>query len=289
MSAAVLTDSTCDLTPDEQQRFGVFAIPLNVRFQGETFLDHHTISADQIFAGVNAGAALPRTTPPTLEQYRKVLEHLLNRHDHVLCVHLSSKLSETVLVARQAADLYPGRVTVVDSNQSSGALAMQAERASRLLKIGTPPATVAEVLNAVGNSATTRMGLDTLEYLKKNGRIGAATALLGGLLNMKPIVGLHEGKVIPVGRERGRQQAHDHMVRELTASLRKYARGAVRAVVFHSGDVEGASRLEETVRTEGAQLMTTSRLGSVLSSHGGPGVCGFSVEPVTVYSRFRAY
>jgi DegV family protein with EDD domain len=285
----VLTDSTCDLTPEEQQRFGVSVIALNVLSGGRTYLDHQDISAPQLFAAVRGGGALPSTTPPTAQQYHQRLEDLLALHDHVLCLHLSSKLSETVQVARIAAEAYHGRVTVIDSLQSSGALAMQAERAARLLRGGALPFDVATIMGAASTMSCTRMSLDTLDYLRGNGRIGAAAALLGGFLNLKPIVGLEAGQVIAVGRERGLKAAHLRLVRLLSDQLQTMGQGNARAVIFDNGDSEGADLLARTVSTAGAQLFARSQLGSVLSAHGGPGVCGFSIEPVTVYHQFRGY
>ncbi|WP_188961392.1 DegV family protein [Deinococcus aquiradiocola] len=289
MPTAVLTDSTSDLTPDEQRHFGLFVLPLRVRFQDRQFMDHQNIDAQQMFAAVRSGADLPSTRPPTLDTFTRGYELLLQRHDHVLSVHLSAQLSETVQVARRAAKLFPGRVTVVDSRQSSGALAMQAERAARLVADGVPPSVVAEVLEVAAHSAVTRMSLDTLEYLRRNGRIGAAAALLGGLLNTKPIVGLDAGRVVGVARERGREAAIARMTRDLKEQVRLQSSGGARAVIFDNGDEEGAERLEAALREAGGTLFLRSSLGSVLSAHGGPGVCGFSIEPVQVSLRFRNF
>ena len=264
-------------------------LPLNVAFRGRDYLDHQDISAAGMFLGLSDGSELPSTRPPTIDQFRIATEYLLARQNHVLSVHLSSHLSETVNIARQAASFYPGRTTVIDSQQSSGALAMQAERAARLLRGGIPPDVIVEVLKSASALACTRMSLDTLDFLSRNGRIGAAAFLVGGLLDMKPIVGLEDGRVIGVGRERGRAQAHQRLVKELLVSIGQRPAGGVRVVVFHNGELEGANLLKAAAREAGAKVMMTSLLGTVLSAHGGPGVCGFSSEPTVVYHQFRAY
>jgi DegV family protein with EDD domain len=289
VSTAVLTDSTSDLTAQEQEVFGVAVVPLNVSSGGQMYLDQHNITSRMMFEQVRASGHLPTTTPPTAEQYRAVLERLLERHDHVMSIHLSAKLSRTVEIAQAAAQFYDGRVTVIDSLQSSGALAMQTQRAAWLLRAGTPPLTVAGVVEAVAAQSCTRMGLDTLEYLRRGGRIGAATALLGGILKMKPIIGLHGGRVIPVGRALGQGAKHRQLADELHLQIRRLGPGGARVVIFDNGDPEGVKVLSRVVASEGAELVMRSTLGSVLSAHGGPGVCGFSVEPMRVYHQFRAY
>jgi DegV family protein with EDD domain len=289
MSTAVLTDSTSDLTPEEQERFGVRVIPLNVAFQGKIFLDHQTITAQSIFEGVKAGAGLPKTAPPELDRYRQTLDALLHTHEHVFCIHLSSKLSDTARVAAEAASIFTSRVTVLDSQQTSGALAMQAERAARLLQGGIPPKKVAEIFSSLAAGTTTQMGLDTLDYLRLGGRIGAATALLGRLLNLKPIIGVQRGRVVGVSRERGKQAVHKRLARDMVKQIRQNGPGLLRVVISFNEDEEGADLLERTAQAEGAVVLTRSRLGSVLSAHGGPGICGFSSEPVNLYHEFRKY
>ncbi len=134
------------------------------------------------------------------------------------------------------------------------------------------------------------MSLDTLEYLRRNGRIGAAAALLGGLLNTKPIVGLDAGRVVGVARGNAAGEAAiARMTRDLKEQVRLQSSGGARAVIFDNGDEEGAERLEAALREAGGTLFLRSSLGSVLSAHGGPGVCGFSIEPVQVSLRFRNF
>ncbi|WP_420595012.1 DegV family protein [Deinococcus sp.] len=289
MATTVLTDSTSDLTPEEQERFGVSVVALNVLSGGANYLDHHDISSQKLFEDVQAGAAMPYTSPPSADQYHGIVEKLLETHDHILSLHLSVQLSQTVNIARKAAQRYGGRVTVIDSQQTSGALAMQAERAARLLRSDTPTPTVTRILEAVSRQSCTRMGLDTLEYLRRNGRIGSATALLGGLLKMKPIVGIGDGQVIAVGRTVGQAAKHRRMAQELRQHIRQMGELGARVVVFDNGDRLGVETLMQVVASEGAQLLAHSTMGSVLSAHGGPGVCGFSVEPRQVYHDFRLY
>lgn len=287
MNAAVLTDSTCDLDAQQAGALGIHIIPLNVQFDGRMWLDHQELDSQELFRRVESGAELPSTTPPSIEKYQDTLENLLSTHDHVYAVHLSSKLSETYQHATQAAQAFPGRVTVHDTWNSSGALALQAERAGQLLHEGLPPEQVSELLSTLRPQVHTHMCLSTLAYLQKNGRVGGAAALVGTFLHMKPIVGLQEGKVEAFAKPLGTTRAVNHM----RSLLRQYAQSMPRGRValFHNGHEQGVEALQHEARDLGLSLFLTLDLGTVLSAHGGPGVFGFSFEPLTIWHGFRAY
>lgn len=287
MNAAVLTDSTCDLDAQQAQALGIHLIPLNLHFDGREWVDHRELNSHELFRRVEAGADLPSTRPPSVQTYRDTVENLLHRYDHVFALHLSSKLSDTVTLARQAADAFPGRVTVHDSWNSSGALALQAERAARLLQENLPVPVVQAVLETLRPQARTHMCLNTLGYLHKSGRIGNAAALMGGLLNFKPILGLKAGVVEAVARPVGTGRATTHM----RALLRQYAHSTPlgRVAFFHNGNPAGVAALQDEAERLNLPHFLTLELGTVLSAHGGPGVFGFSFEPMTVWHDFRAY
>lgn len=240
-----------------------------------------------MFRRIAQGAALPSTQPPTVRAYQDKLEKLLQRHEHVFAVHISQKLSETVQHARQAAQAFAGRVTVVDSYNSSGALAMQAQRAARLLAQQVPPEQVKAILELLSAQVSTRMCLNTMSYLHKNGRIGGAVALLGGWLNIKPIVGLQDGQVEAFGRPLGAQRA----LKQMRGLVEEYAATTphCRMALFHNGNPEGVAELQHLARRLKMPPPIVLSLGTVLSAHGGPGVFGFSLEPITVWHGYRPF
>lgn len=287
MKIAILTDSTCDLTADQAEVLGINIVPLTVNFDGHEWLDHQELRSAELFKRIQAGADIPSTSPPSAERYAHMLEELLGKHDHVLAVHLSSHLSQTFAQAEQIAQAFPGRVTVVDSLNSTGALAMQAERAARLNKENVPPEKIKEVLLSVCPAARTNMCIDTLAYLRKNGRIGGAATLIGGLINLKPIIGLKEGKVEAFGRAVGTKRA----LQQMTGLLQTYAQECPngRVTFFHNGHAESLEELKYVARHLLLQNPFNLELGTVLSAHGGPGVYGFSFEPVQVWHDFKMY
>lgn len=287
MPSVVLTDSTCDLSKEQAEVLGIKIIPLTIHFDGRHWLDHQELGSGEMFRRMQGGAAMPSSSPPSVTDYQDNLEFLLGQYRHVFAVHLSSRLSDTFAHATQAAAAFPGRVTVVDSWNSAGALAFQAERAARLLEHQTPPAKVKEVLEVVRTQAITRMCLNTLTHLRINGRIGGAKALLGGILNTKPIVGLKEGRVEPFGRAFGAQRAKKQMVALLNECAQVHPQA--RVAFFHNGNLEGVEELRHAARRLLLQTPLTLELGTVLSTHGGPDVYGFSFEPITVQCGLQAY
>lgn len=284
---AVLTDSSSDLTPAHATELGIHLLPLTVHFAGRQWSEPQPLSNTQLFQQVAAGADLPSTSPPDLQEYRHVLEGLLEQFDHVFCIHLSHHLSETYAVAVHAARAFPGRVTVHDSLNVSGALALQAERAVRLLSLGETPQQVSDILAALQPLAHAHMCLTTLDYLKKNGRIGRAASLLGGILNINPILGLDQGVVEPYGRPRGEHRA----LQQMRALLAHYVRVAPegRIAFFHNGHHQGVEALRGYVAQLGVQQTFTLNMGPVLSAHVGPGVFGFVHEPIKIWHNFNEY
>ncbi len=278
MPAAVLTDSTSDLPSSVMETLGIYKIALSVNFDSRVWLDHTELSSAELFRRVASGAGMPSTRPPSVETYRDTLEQLLQQHDHVFALHISSKLSDTYAHATEAARAFPGRVTVQDSRNATAGLALEAERASQLLRSGTPPELVAKQLASLRPRAQTNMCVNTLSYLRKNGRIGGAAALLGNLLHVKPVLGLREGKVEAVGRALGSSRA----IKEMSKLLDDYVTAIPNARVglFHNGNEEGVDELHHVCRRHALPTLWTLELGAVISAHGGPGVFGFSIEPV---------
>lgn len=287
MKTAVLTDSTSDLGDTQAELLGIHVILLNVHFDGHDWLDHQELRPAELFRRVAAGAEMPSTSPPSPERYRACLEELLGKSQNVLAIHLSSKLSETYNQAQAIAQEYGGRVTVVDSQNATAAMAMQAERAVRLLREGYTPQQIQAVLHQMRGDVRTHMCLDTLAYLRKNGRIGGATTLVGGLLNLKPVVGLKDGSVAAYGRALGPGRAMNLM----SDLLKQYAAQTPngRVAFFHNGNPDAVEEMKDLARQLLLQNPFNLELGTVLSAHGGPGVYGFSFEPVQVWHDFKAY
>jgi DegV family protein with EDD domain len=280
MSIAVLTDSTSDMTPTMQQALGVTVVPLYVNFQNRVLKDNLEIKTDEVFAGIKAGAAMPSTSQPTPADFMMAYEHLLQTHEKVLSIHISSKLSGTVASAELASRDFAGRVVTFDSEVSSGSQSMMCERAVRLLKAGKSLEEVLAVLERVRKVTNLRFSVGSLDFLKKNGRIGGAQALIGGLLNIKPILHLVNGKVEAAGRVRGSKAAFEDVVSNLRALQAKY--GRVRTAYIYTDKQDDVEPLRAAGRELGVEEFSVTQTGTVIASHVGPGTYGALSEPIDV-------
>ena len=269
----IVTDSTADLTPEQQRGAGITVVPLNVHFGDEVFRDHVDLSADEFFRRLKASPQLPRTSQPSVGAFEEAFRKLREAGDEVVAVHLSSKVSGTYNSALMAAQsVGDGKIEVVDSLSTSMALGFMALEGARLAKAGRDRQAIAESLQALAPKARVICVVDTLTYLERGGRIGKARALLGSLLNVKPILQLKDGEVVPLGRARGRAQALSRLV-ELLERDGKVSQLAI----MHGAAQPDAEQLRDRVATSypGLDILLTE-IGAVLGTHTGPGVIGFT-------------
>lgn len=280
MKIALVTDSTSDIKPDGAAQMGVTVVPLYVNFKNGVHKDVLEISTQDIFDGVKAGAAMPSTSQPTPVDFQREYERLLQTHDQVMSLHISSKLSGTYNSAELAAKDFGGRVTVLDSKAASGALAMMVERALRMAQAGSGVAEIKATIEKVSSLANLRFSVGTLDFLKKNGRIGGAQALLGGLLGVKPILHLVDGKIEAAGRERGARAALENVIKNLREYTSKH--GQVRAAYIYTEKPEDVAAAREEGQKLGVQEFAVVQVGAVIAAHVGPGTYGVLAEPVNI-------
>jgi DegV family protein with EDD domain len=269
----IVTDSTADLTPEQQRAAGITVVPLNVHFGDEVFRDHVDLSSDEFFRRLKASPQLPRTSQPSVGAFEEAYRTLREGGDEIVSVHLSSKVSGTYNSALMAAQsVGDGAIEVVDSLSTSMALGFMALEGARLARSGKDRKAIAERLKALVPNGRVICVVDTLTYLERGGRIGKARALLGSLLNVKPILQLKDGEVVPLGRARGRPQALSRLV-ELLERDGKVSQLAI----MHGAAQSDAEQLRDRVapRYPGLDILLTE-IGAVLGTHTGPGVIGFT-------------
>ena len=269
----IVTDSTADLTPEQQRAAGITVVPLNVHFGDEVFRDHVDLSTDEFFRRLKASPQLPRTSQPSVGAFEEAYRSLRQGADEIVSVHLSSKVSGTYNSALMAAQsVGEGKIDVVDSLSTSMALGFIALEGAKLARAGRDRQAVADCLRGLVPKARVICVVDTLTYLERGGRIGKARALLGSLLNVKPILQLKDGEVVPLGRARGRPQALNRLV-ELLERDGKVSQLAI----MHGAAQTDAEQLRERVASSypGVDIQLTE-IGAVLGTHTGPGVIGFT-------------
>jgi DegV family protein with EDD domain len=269
----IVTDSTADLTREQQEAAGITVVPLNVHFGDQVFRDHVDLTGDEFFHRLKASAQLPRTSQPSVGSFEEVFRGLHKTGGDIVAIHLSSKVSGTYNSALMAArSVDPAAIEVVDSLSTSMALGFMALEGARLAKAGKDRTTIAARLRELVPKGRVVCVVDTLTYLERGGRIGKARALLGSLLNVKPILQLKDGEVVPLGRARGRPQALTRLVELLARD------GQVgQLAIMHGAAPAEAAQLRDRVASSypGLDILLTE-IGAVLGTHTGPGVIGFT-------------
>lgn len=268
----IVTDSSCDLPHDLLKRHRISVVPLTVRFGEEEFVDREQLSADEFWQRLTSGEALPETAAPSVGRFQETFTSLnAGGADGIVVVCISSRISATHQAAVLAAEQFPGGipVRVVDSGLVSAALGMVAVEAAEAAEGGASIEQVVETAEEAARSTNLLATLDTLEFLKRGGRIGGAAAFVGNLLDVKPLITFADGAVEPAGRVRTRRKALAAVldrVRQLAPTIRSLA-------VVHSdpGDLDAfLERLSEVYPGDHPLV----RLGPVVGTHAGPGVIG---------------
>lgn len=273
---AIVTDSTSDLPPARLAEAGITVVPLNVHFGTEVYRDQVDLSADDFYARLTRSPKLPTTSQPSPGLFEETFRRLAADHDGVVAILLASKLSGTVAsatVARQAlADVVP--IEIVDSLNVSLGLGFQALRAADLAATGSDAPGVARRLRAATDRVHFLFFADTLEYLQRGGRIGKAASLVGSLIQLKPLLRLEEGQVIPYERTRTRARAVQGLV-DFVQSLPHVERLGVLHSTTPADAERMADRLGEVIPRD---RIVVARFGPVVGTHLGPGGLGVAVD-----------
>ena len=203
MSVRIIIDSACDMTQEEAADLGIDLLPLTVTFGEKSYRDSVDISHDQFFEKLIESDELPVTSQITPFAYRELFKAVCNAGDTAVCITLSSKLSGCWQSACMAAEEFSGRVQVVDSENACVGQRLLAELAARMRGAGHTAVEIAERLDKEKKRIRLIALLDTLEYLKRGGRISKTAAFAGGILSVKPVIAIENGTVAVLGRARG--------------------------------------------------------------------------------------
>ena len=213
MTVKIVTDSVADLPLQVVKELGITVIPLNVRFGAEVYRDGIDITTEQFYDKLRSSKFLPVTSVPSPAAFAEAYDKLAGETDEILAIILSSRLSGTYEVAVQSVGLMKRkcRVEVIDSEQAVMAQGFIVMKAAEAAQAGASFDEVIEITQKNKPRVNMYAAFDTLEYLKRGGRIGRAQALLGSMIKVNPIITLRNGVVEPVGRTRSRAKAIDHL------------------------------------------------------------------------------
>jgi DegV family protein with EDD domain len=273
-NTAIVLDSTADF-PEGPRRFpNMRTVPLYVRFGDESYRDGVDILPDEFYARLATAPDLPTTSQPTPADFAAAYEEL-GGYERVLSLQLSSTLSGTFASAETAAaSLGDGRVRVIDTRSVSAAVTILALAIQRRLERGTSDEEVDALVEAFTARHRILFTVDSLECLARGGRIGRAAALAGNLLQVKPILTIVDGEVVPLKNVRGGQKAFAEFRALLEAETSDTP--TLRLAVAHAAAPERLERLRALVadaRPQG-QLDVATSLGAVVGTHAGPGTVG---------------
>jgi len=274
---AIVADSTADLPADLRARLGIAMVPLNVHIGNDTYRDQVDLTTAQFMELLRTSPDFPTTSQPSAGLFEQTFRELAETHDEAVCVLISSRLSGTVQSAQIAAEAVRDviRVEVVDSMNASLGCGFQVLEAHRLAAEGQRAEQIASTLRARVNRYHVIFFVETLDHLRRGGRIGKAASLVGSMLKLKPLLRIDEGQVVPFERTRTRRKATDALV-EFAENLP----GIERIAVLYNTTPDDARALYDRVRHLAARAseVSVTELSPVLGSHVGPDILGLVIE-----------
>ena len=271
-NTAIVLDSTADF-PEAPERFPNWrVVPLYVLFGDESYRDYIDLSPEHFYARLRTSPELPTTSQPTPGDFLTTYEEL-SGYERIYSLHLSAALSGTYQSARTAAAELGDKVRIVDSESASAAIAMLGLAIQRRLDRGTTDDEIDKLVARFKEDAGLIFTVDTLEFLRRGGRIGRASAWAGNLLHVKPILTIKR-EVVPLKRVRGNQKAMQEFVSAFTSATEDSS--TLKVGIAQADAPERAEQLKKMVHAErphaGVEIVTT--LGAVVGTHAGPGTIG---------------
>jgi fatty acid kinase fatty acid binding subunit len=274
VSIAIVTDSTADLPSQLARNRSISVVPLTLNFEGRSLLDGVDIRPSEFYRKLPNATTHPTTSQPSAGRFAEAYSELLADHSDVISIHISEKLSGTYASAVQGAEMTDSkRVHVIDSQLVSMSLGLLTLAASEMVSRGDGASSIVERVNSMRENVQTYFSVATLEFLRRGGRIGRASAMLGSVLQVKPVLCIRDGLVTPLERVRTFDRALNRVV-ELT---REVDRGKGLCVIVGHADAEAdADRVARELEPHCETLMIQP-LGPVVGAHAGPGVVGVGV------------
>ena len=272
-NTAIVLDSTADF-PGAPERFPNWrVVPLYVMFGDQSYRDYVELSPTEFYARLRTADELPTTSQPTPGDFLKTYEELAD-YERIYSLHLSSVLSGTYQSAVTAASELGDKVRTVDSESASAGIALLGLAIQRRLERGTSDEEIDELVRRFRDEAGLIFTVDTLEFLRRGGRIGRASAWAGQLLHVKPLLTIKR-EVIPLKRVRGNQKAMKEFISEFTSQTVDGL--SLKVGIAHADAPERAEALKKMVFGERpqAEVEIVTTLGAVVGTHAGPGTVGF--------------
>lgn len=282
MAVRIVTDSTADIPVKLVKELGIGIVPLNVHFGEEVYKDGIEIWSDEFYHRLKNEPVLPNTSQPSPGEFLKVYQEIAKPGDIIISIHISTEMSGTLGSARIAAEMLGDdyRIEFVDSRLVCMVLGLIVIRAAKMAKTGSGAAEILEAIKAWQEKISVFFTVNSLEYLSRTGRIGKATAFLGGLLNIKPLLGISDGMIVPVEKVRGNfQKIAEIMVDRFRD---KYGDEPLEISIVHTELPHLADILYNLVEKRlNVKEIYTGIIGPIVGAHAGPNTIGIIGLPIS--------
>ncbi len=271
----IITDSTCDLTKEDQERLGIHIVPLKVLFGTKEYIDGVDIDIQSFYEKLATEKELPTTAQVNPGEFEEVFKTYLEQGDEIIAILLSSQLSGTYQSAAIAKDMLSSeKIHLIDSKTVTLGLALLVEEAAKLRDKGLSAKEIIAAIEELKEKVNVIAIVDTLKYLQKGGRISSASAILGTALGIKPIIQIKDGVVQVIGKERGQKKLNKFILSHLEGNPIDLE----HAVVFaHSIAEEAVEQLQQLVKQSyNISESHVVPIGSTVGTHAGPGATGIA-------------
>ncbi|WP_442594231.1 DegV family protein [Neobacillus sp. D3-1R] len=266
----IVTDSTADLTEEQMKKYDIEVVPLTITIDGQAFTDRVDITPIEFLEKMEKAVDLPKTSQPSTGAFLEVYDRLFEEGYEILSIHMTGGMSGTVRSAESAAQMAKGNVTVVDSRYISKALSFQVLEAAELVVKGASVQEIVDHLQQVQKQSRLYIMVDTLENLVKGGRIGKGKALIGSLLNIKPIASLEGGEYSPVGKVRSHTQVVKYLIKQFAEDVK--GKTVKRVGIAHAEAQDLAAKIKtEIEHLTGFNQVEIDYTTPVISTHTGKG------------------
>lgn len=272
----IVTDSTADLPTEFIKQNDITVIPLYVNFPEKTYQDRVDLHPKDFYPLLEKSKDnLPKTSTPSVDDFLKAYQNIIHQGYEILSIHISTGLSSTAAMAESAARSFKEKIQIFDSKSISLGIGLQVQSAVEMIKKNLGMETIVEKLTEVRKRTEVLFSVDTLEYLEKGGRIGKVAALLGTILNIKPIVRVENGIYVPADKARNQKQAIVKMVEFMRKTLDEKLPEQI--AIAHGCAEESAQYLKNLVEdTFGIKITFFLETGPVIGVHTGPGTLGIA-------------
>jgi len=268
----IVTDSSCDLSESEMTTNGIGVVPLSIRFSDEEFIDREELRVEEFYTKMASTGLLPETAAPSPGRFEQAFRGAAAvGASAVVCINLSGELSATVQSARNAATAVADDidVRVIDSRSLTGGLGTMVLEAAAAARNGADADAIVSLVESMIPRTEIYGALDTLENLKKGGRIGSAKALVGSMLSVKPLIHIGDGAVEEAGKQRTRKRALEWMRDQL------FAAGTIEKLSVLHGEAPDIEQFLDMISERYPRdQIRVGKIGAVIGTHGGPGVIG---------------